>query len=355
MPLAVPVVWSEECLLHEPGGEIWIGLPDAGDEVPARATAIRDVLLQAGAPLVPAQRHDDAAILRAHDEGLVAYLRDAWNLWREDGYVDDPGQPRVVPYIFPHPGLLAGHEPAIAESMSARAGLYAFDTMTTIGERTWDAVRAAVDVGLTAADLVLDGAPAAYACTRPPGHHVTRTAFGGSCYLNTSAVVAQFLRDRGCVRIALVDVDAHQGNGAQAIFAARKDVRTASVHVDPRAGWFPHFVGFEDENGAGNRNLPLAEDAGDTEWVAAVAELAAWARGADALVVPLGVDAAEGDPTSPLRVTADGFRAGGRALGRLGLPTVVVQEGGYDLPTLGGLVLAFLEGLEAGLQGGARA
>jgi acetoin utilization deacetylase AcuC-like enzyme len=69
--------------------------------------------------------------------------------------------------------------------------------------------------------------------------------------------------------------------------------------------------------------------------------------------VALGVDAAEGDPTSPLRVTADGFREGGRSLGALGLPTVVVQEGGYDLAMLGGLVLAALEGIEEGRRAGA--
>ncbi len=98
-----------------------------------------------------------------------------------------------------------------------------------------------------------------------------------------------------------------------------------------------------------NLNLPLPPGAGDAPWTAAVAELAAWANGADALVVALGVDAAESDPASPLQVTADGFRAGGRILGELGLPTVVVQEGGYDLATLGDLVLAALGGIEEGV------
>jgi len=148
--------------------------------------------------------------------------------------------------------------------------------------------------------------------------------------------------------VAIVDVDAHQGNGAQTIFQNRDDVHTCSVHVDPREGWFPHFLGFEEETTASNRNLPLAPGAGDDEWVAAVRELADWAAGADALVVALGVDAATADPTSPLEVTEHGFRDGGRALGALGVPTVVVQEGGYDLSMLGGLVLAALKGIEEG-------
>ena len=73
-------------------------------------------------------------------------------------------------------------------------------------------------------------------------------------------------------------------------------------------------------------------------------ELAELASGADALVVSLGVDAAADDPESPLQVTADGYAAAGRLLGSLGLPTVAVQEGGYHLDTVGGLVAAYLDG-----------
>ena len=121
--------------------------------------------------------------------------------------------------------------------------------MTLIGPGTYEAARAAVDAALTAADLVLAGAPAAYALTRPPGHHVTRSAFGGSCYLNNAAAAAARLQPLG--RVALLDVDAHHGNGAQAIFARDDGVLTGSVHVDPAHGWFPHFLGFADESGGG--------------------------------------------------------------------------------------------------------
>lgn len=227
--------------------------------------------------------------------------------------------------------------------------------MTPVHRGTWEAARAAVDCALTAADLVLDGAPAAYACTRPPGHHVTSGAYGGSCYLNNAAVTAEHLRRRGATRVAIVDVDAHHGNGAQQIFWERGDVLTASVHVDPEAGWFPHFLGTAAERGAGegtgaNVNLPLAPGTGDGEWLEAVATAADSVRGfgAEVLVVALGVDAAAGDPNSPLEVTAAGYRHAGFLLGELEIPTVVVQEGGYDPGTIGDLVLAALEGLESG-------
>jgi acetoin utilization deacetylase AcuC-like enzyme len=255
-----------------------------------------------------------------------------------------------VPYIFPHPGLVSGLSARVPTATSARTGFFAFDTMTPAGPGTWDAVRAAADAALTAADLVLAGQPTTYACTRPPGHHVTSSAFGGSCYLNNAAIAAQYLHDRGVGTVAVVDIDAHHGNGAQEIFWERSDVFTGSVHVDPGAGWFPHFLGFAHETGSGdgsgaNVNIPLVPGSGDDEWLPAVQTLVSTVR-ADALVVALGVDAAESDPESPLRVTCQGFRSAGRLLGSLRLPTVIVQEGGYDLAALGSLVLAVLEGID---------
>src|SRR4029079_7770130 len=113
----------------------------------------------------------------------------------------------------------------------ARAGVWCYDTMTLVGPGTWTAARAHVDCPLTAVALVAGGSPAAYALVRPPGHHATRRAFGGSCYLNNAAVAAQRLRDRGVGRVAIIDVDAHHGNGTQAIFYDRADVFYGSLHV----------------------------------------------------------------------------------------------------------------------------
>jgi acetoin utilization deacetylase AcuC-like enzyme len=348
--ISIPVVWSERHRLHRPSGEVWVGVRTPGTELPERAEKIRGALTGAGARVVEVEAHGDEAVAAVHNPELVAYLASAWDEWRRAGLDRDPGQDRVVPYLFPHPGLLGGLRPVRPAAAAARAGAFAYDTMTLIGPGTFEAARAAVDAALTAADLVLGGERVAYACCRPPGHHATRMAFGGSCYLNNAAAAAASLRDRLGATVAVIDVDAHHGNGTQSIFYDDRRVLTASAHVDPGAGWFPHFLGFASETGAGaNRNLPLAPGSGDEPWLAAVTELADWARagGAEALVVALGVDAAGGDPESPLEVGADAFEAAGRTLGTLGLPTVVVQEGGYDLETIGPLVLAFLRGLES--------
>ncbi len=343
----LPFVWSDECLRHDPVAEIWIGARTPATEVPGRTLAIREALLEAGAREVTATAHDDSALLAVHDLALVEFLRTIWDEWAAASLPSD----RVVPYLFAKPELTGGRAPAAPAAVWARPGLFAYDTMTLIGPGTWEAARAAVDVALTAVDLVADGEPLAYACCRPPGHHVTRTLYGGSCYLNNTAVAAAALLARLGEPVAVVDVDAHHGNGTQELFRGRREVLTASVHVDPGAGWFPHFVGFERESDDANLNVPLAPGTGDAGWLAGVARAAGFVSGARGLVVALGVDAASRDPESPLEVTEAGYRQAGRILGGLGLPTVVVQEGGYDLGTIGALVLATLAGLGEGRTG----
>jgi acetoin utilization deacetylase AcuC-like enzyme len=328
-PPAMPVVWDERHRTHDVGGGVWLGVEQKPDETPARG----DLLRPPGATVHPATDHGDEPVLAVHDADYVDFLRRAHADWVAAGHDRDPGQPDVVPYFFDR----SGRRPT---AIRAEVGHWLQDTMTPIGAGTYEAARVAVDAALTAADLVASGAPAAYAAVRPPGHHVGPDFAGGSCYLNNAACAAVHLGGR----VAIVDVDAHHGNGTQAICRDRDDVWFGSVHVDPAAGWFPHTSGFAGEEGC----LPLPPGTGDGPWVEAVAHLVdgAVAHGAEALVVSLGVDAAAGDPESPLEVTRQGFAEAGRLLGGAGLPTVLVQEGGYDLDVLGDLVLAVLRGFE---------
>jgi acetoin utilization deacetylase AcuC-like enzyme len=351
----LPVVWSDEVVRHVPGAEIWVGIRIQGTELPERATILRDAALAAGGRLVPPARHDDEVLREVHDPALLDYLASAHPSWVDGGYPVEPGQPNVVPYVFPTAGLTGGLPGRVPGSAAARAGLYCYDTMTLVGPGTWRAARAAADAAQTAADLVVAGAPAAYAICRPPGHHVTRSAFGGSCYLNNAAVAAVALRRAGIARVAVIDVDAHHGNGTQALFYDRADVFYGSIHVDPGAGWFPHYVGYADERGHGdglgaNHNVPLAPGTRDDGWLDGLARVCASAadRGPGAVVLSLGVDAARDDPESPLEVSVDGYRRGGELVRQLGVPVVAVHEGGYHLPTLGELTVAALSGLTGG-------
>src|SRR3954452_323946 len=191
MKLGLPIVWSDRHRLPDPGGELWMGVRTRGTEVPRRAEAIRDALRACDATFLAAEPHPDEDVLAVHDAALVDYLRTAWDEWTAAGLPSDPGQDRVVPYVFAHAGLTPHAPAAVPVATWARPGYFAYDTMTLIGPGTYEAARGAVDAALTAADLVIQGsARAAYALTRPPGHHVTRTVHGGSCYLNSTAAAA---------------------------------------------------------------------------------------------------------------------------------------------------------------------
>jgi acetoin utilization deacetylase AcuC-like enzyme len=328
--------------------EVWVGVATDGTELPERVDRILDAL--DCHELVEAVPHDDSVLLRVHDQAFVEHLRTIYAEWLAGPYDDLVGQDRVVPYVFPTTAMTQGMPMTAAAATHGRAGQFCYDTMTLVGPGTWEAARAAIDCALTAVDLVSAGDGAAYALCRPPGHHATAAGYGGSCYLNNAAVAAEALRAAGHDTVAVIDLDAHHGNGTQAIFWKRPDVRYGSLHVDPAAGWFPHFFGHAGETGTGDgtgatRNIPLPEGTGDHRWLDGVRDLAEWVTGADALVVSLGVDAAAVDPESPLEVTADGYGRAGEILRELALPTVVVQEGGYDLSAIGTLVAACLDGL----------
>ena len=350
----MPVVWSPRHRGHAPEGGYWLGVREEGDEEPPRGDLLGAGLAAVGRTLVEPPDLGLDPVLAVHDPEFVDFMSRAYPAWVAEGHLDDPGQPQVVPYLFATAGYSARHvrgrRPA---TIRAELGLYAMDTMTLISAGTFDAACAGVQGAVHAADLVVAGERAAYAAVRPPGHHAGPGFFGGSCYFINAAAAAERLREAGHERVAIVDIDAHQGNGTQEVFWDRDDVMYASVHVDPGAGWFPHLVGYADERGGGagtgwTHNEPVLPGSGDSPWLAALDRLIETVarHRSSALVVSLGVDAADHDPAAPLMVTADGFGAAGARLAALGLPTVFVQEGGYDLDRLVALVLAVLTGFE---------
>ncbi|MGZ4678548.1 MAG: histone deacetylase family protein [Ilumatobacteraceae bacterium] len=350
--LTMPVVVAPDHVHHDVATGVWCGVTEATDELPARAEIIATACAAAGARMVEAEDHGLDALRRVHDERFLDVLQTAHRRWVADGHLESPGIPYVTPYFFPPvAGRHGGTRLRGAATIRAEIGFYAMDTLTCIGSGTWTGAKAASDAAATAADLVAGGERVAYAVCRPPGHHAGRAFFGGSCYRNNAAVAAACLRDRGAGRVAVIDIDAHHGNGTQAIFWNDPSVFYGSVHVDPAAGWFPHTVGHADEvdDTGTNCNMPVHPVADDGDWLNACTTLLATVRSfrPDAVVVSLGVDAAVDDPNSPLLVTDRGFAAIGRMLAGLDRPTVFVHEGGYVLQTLAEHTLAVLGGFES--------
>jgi acetoin utilization deacetylase AcuC-like enzyme len=288
---------------------------------------------------------DTALLRRIHTPAYLDFLESAWREW----IAIDPAHAEldVLPSVWPGRGLRYDVAPA---NFSARVGLYSFDAGTPLTAGTWQAALAGAACAVDAARAVASGSRSAMALTLPPGHHAGADFLGGYCFLNNAALAAQALRDAGVPRVAIVDVDFHHGNGTQSIFYERDDVFTASIHGDP-ATQYPFYLGYADERGSGagegfNLNLPLPPGTGFDTWRDALAQAldAAHRAGAQALVVPLGVDTFEGDPISHFKLRSDDFARMGRHLAAAGLPTVFVLEGGYAVAEVGVNVVNVLEG-----------
>jgi acetoin utilization deacetylase AcuC-like enzyme len=231
-----------------------------------------------------------------------------------------------------------------------RQGFYSFDMYTPVMKHTFNAALGSANCAYEVAVEVKENGGVAYALCRPPGHHAEYDQMGGYCYINNAAVAAQYLSQSG--KVVSLDVDFHHGNGTQHIFEKRSDVLTISIHADP--DWkFPHFSGYADETGVGdgvgfNINYPLLEGTDDKTFdqvlVQALTKIQKFQ--ADYLVVSFGADTHVTDPIGGFRLTTEYFTRMARRINEIKLPTVIVQEGGYNTGLLGENVVAFLKRFE---------
>lgn len=328
---------------HSPPHEFEMGRLAPAVEIPERAERVRmEVEARKLGPVLAPSPFPDTAILRVHDSGLFKTLCGAHDDWTKRYGADAPA---AIPSCWPARGLRERREGDI----ESRLGTYCFDTATPIVKGTWAAARKAADIALSGADAIANGARAAFALARPPGHHASGDVYGGYCYLNNVAIAAQWFVDRG-LKPAVLDVDYHHGNGTQTIFYRRRDVLFVSIHADPSFA-YPHFLGFADELGEGdgegfNLNLPLAAGTGWDGYSQALDKARAHieAFGADVMLVSLGLDTFEYDPISQLRLKAEDYLRMGECLARLGKPVLFVFEGGYNVEHLGTITANVLEG-----------
>jgi acetoin utilization deacetylase AcuC-like enzyme len=325
--------------VHDPKHFMANGALLPNPEVPARVA-----VLQAGAEAAsyafeaPAD-HGMGPIAAVHSAEYLTFLRTAHARWsRIEG-----ASAEVIPNIHP-----AARTDSYPKSVLGQAGFHQADTSCPISAGTWEAAYWSAQTAVSAA---LAGEDVAYALCRPPGHHAFGDLAGGFCFLNNAAIAAEALRAKG-LRVAVLDVDVHHGNGTQGIFYARGDVLTVSLHADPMR-FYPFYWGHAHERGTGaglgcNLNLPLSRGTGDDGYqeALAVALQAVDSFGADVIVVALGLDAHVNDPFKGLAVTTPGFTRIAAAIAGMRRRVLVVQEGGYMSPDLGANLTAFLRGLE---------
>ncbi len=336
-------------VLHDPGV---LPQPEGGShayysEVSQRGLLLFEAIERANRGALTEPNDFGMASLQAvHSEQLLSLLQTAYERMVNEVH-GGAHRPRVV---LPETFAVRQRRDQAPRSIWAHLGFHCYDTSSPIFEETWRTVYWAAQTALSAAEAVHRGESAAYALCRPPGHHASADMFGGFCYLNNVAIAAHWLTTQG-QRAAVLDIDYHHGNGTQEIFYRRDDVFTVSLHADPHVE-YPFFWGYENEQGQGpgdgyNLNLALPKGTGEATYLAALDQALREIRtfAPNTLLVSLGLDTYKNDPVGGFALETESYVRIGARIAALGLPTVVVQEGGYDLPTLQQNLIAFLRGL----------
>ncbi len=248
--------------------------------------------------------------------------------------------------------ILRVHHPAMWERLQGEcaSGPRVIDYAPTyVTPASCQAAREAAGAVLTALRAVLDGqARRGFAIVRPPGHHATRTQSMGFCLLNNVAIAARYALAQGLTRVAIVDFDAHHGNGTEAIFAHNEQVGFLSLH---QWGIYPGTGDLEDHPQARGRivNVPLPALTGDQGYARLLETLvlpwlASWKP--DLILVSAGFDAHWQDPLTQLGLSAEGFAHLARGLvdaaeeHHTGI--LFVLEGGYHPPAVAASIKAVL-------------
>ncbi len=225
------------------------------------------------------------------------------------------------------------------EQFCARGGGY-LDGDTHVGSASWEAASLAAGAGLELIRRLEAGeGEAGFCAVRPPGHHALPTRAMGFCLVNNVAVAAAALAERG-ERVAIVDYDAHHGNGTQDIFWADPRVFYVSMHEWPMYPGTGHLRDVGEGAGRGSTlNLPFPAGTSGDAYRRSLDELvlptlAAWAP--TWMLVSAGFDAHHRDPITDLALSSADFADLTRALVAL-VPAgrrLLFLEGGYDLQAL---------------------
>jgi acetoin utilization deacetylase AcuC-like enzyme len=228
------------------------------------------------------------------------------------------------------------------------------DPETAIHRNTFDiALLAAGGVLLGTRVAVRENRPTV-ALVRPPGHHAGPDYGGGFCYLNNVAVAAAEQVAAGR-RVAILDYDAHHGNGTRDIFADNPAVLYVSTH---QYGIYPGTGPAEDTGTGDGRgftvNIPFTAGCGDASYLAALDSVIEPILGQfrpDLVLVSLGIDAHYRDPLTSLTLSSPAYvdlvkRSAALAARLCGNRFVVALEGGYHLEALSEVIAGVVAEIE---------
>lgn len=298
---------------HNPQYELYDGVKTSYPEVPDRIEVIASVLKEDGHKFIAPRTYREDELLGLHTNDYRNYIK------------------------------VQSHK--TASGVDCYPSNFIHDTYAPITAGTFQAAKNALAIALTGADCLLDGISSAYSLCRPPGHHAGDAYMGGYCYFNNAAAAAQRLSRRG--KVAILDIDFHHGNGTQQLFYDRDDVLYVSIHADPSLN-YPYSAGHTTETGLNqgtgfNRNIVINQHCGPRVYATALQECLQAVRDftPDYLVVSLGFDGYKDDPIAGFGLDVQDYQAIARQIAQLHVPTLLVQEGGYNIEMLGVLASTF--------------
>ncbi len=263
----------------------------------------------------------------------------------------------ATPEALSRDGLRRVHTQAYLDLLET-GSVSEIDPETAVAPETYGVATRAVGAAVEAAERTVREARPWFALVRPPGHHAGPDYGGGFCYLNNVAVAAARLLASGVRRIAILDYDAHHGNGTSDVFRSDPRVLYVSTH---QWGIYPGTGPAEDVGDGEARgttvNVPFGAGCGDASFLAAcleVVEPICDAFRPEAVLVSLGVDAHYRDPITGLTLSSPGYldlmhRTFDGAQRWCGGRIAVVLEGGYHLAALSEVVASTV-GLAAGVE-----
>jgi acetoin utilization deacetylase AcuC-like enzyme len=332
---------------HAPQTFLVAGRPQPIPETPARIDMLLHGVAHVGGKIVkpPAIGNDILGLV--HDAKYLTFLESLRERWGHVPNSSDTPLPNI--YAIQRPSLAPLTYP---DAVVGQAGYHLGDGACPVTPTTLAAASASAACAAEGARLLIGGDRLVYALCRPPGHHAASDLASGFCFYNNSALAAELLTRAGR-RVAILDIDVHHGNGTESIFYDRKDVLTVSIHCHPRR-FYPFFWGYDTETGRGegegyNLNLPLERGTAIDTYLPSLetALLRCADFNADTLVLAAGLDIAVDDPFQAFTIRTEDFTSIGQRIRQSGLPTLVVQEGGYPSSSLGDNLAALLGGLGA--------
>lgn len=180
-----------------------------------------------------------------------------------------------------------------------------------------------------------------FSLSRPPGHHAGKNSIEGFCYLNNIAIAVFHALKTFAKRVAILDIDAHHGNGTENIFYGKDNILYVSLHQHPL------YPGTGLKSRKNCINFPMPPGTGEKEYIKKlkIAMKIVEEFNPDILAISAGFDTYKNDPLASFKLETKSYYKIAKIIGKSCPRIFAILEGGYS-DNLGVLIYNFLKGFE---------